>query len=191
MDAYRYLTIKRDADIVRITMNRPDRRNALSFEHLIELGHAFTEVGDTDAMGIVLAGNGPVFCAGHDFADVASGDLIGVRELLRVCTALMSTIQSVPQVVIARVHALATAAGCQLVASCDLAVAGFSASFCLARRQGWLVLPHPAVAVARQYRAQAADGTRADRGAGGRAHRGGLGPDQLRGARRGAGQRGR
>ncbi|HEY2833086.1 MAG TPA: enoyl-CoA hydratase-related protein [Sporichthyaceae bacterium] len=149
MDAYRYLTIKRDADIVRITMNRPDRRNSLSFEHLVELGHAFTEVGDTDATGIVLAGNGPVFCAGHDFADVASRDLLGVRELLRVCTALMSTIQSVPQVVIARVHALATAAGCQLVASCDLAVAGFSAGFCLPGGKGGWFCHTPAVAVAR------------------------------------------
>jgi enoyl-CoA hydratase/carnithine racemase len=107
------------------------------------------QAGETDATGIVLAAHGPVFSAGHDFADVAARDLLGVRELLTLCTELMSTIQSVPQVVIARVHGLATAAGCQLVASCDLAVAAESAGFALPGGKGGWFCHTPAVPVAR------------------------------------------
>ncbi|WP_330232749.1 enoyl-CoA hydratase-related protein [Nocardia sp. NBC_00508] len=146
---YRHLLIARAGGAVRITMNRPDRRNALSAEHLAELLAAFRAVGESDATGIVLAAAGPVFSAGHDFADVAARDLLGVRELLTVCTELMSTIESVPQVVVARVHGLATAAGCQLVASCDLAVAAESAGFALPGGKGGWFCHTPAVPVAR------------------------------------------
>jgi hypothetical protein len=103
----------------------------------------------TDASGIVLAGAGPVFSAGHDFGDVTARDLAGTRDLVRLCTDLMRTIQSVPQVVIARVHGLATAAGCQLIASCDLAVAARSAGFALAGGKGGWFCHTPAVPVAR------------------------------------------
>lgn len=144
-----HILVKEDGDTVRITMNQPARRNALSFEHLTELRTAFEEAGRTAATGIVLAGEGPVFSAGHDFADVAARDLGGVRELLALCTTLMRTIQSVPQVVIARVHGLATAAGCQLVASCDLAVAAESAGFALPGGKGGWFCHTPAVPVAR------------------------------------------
>src|ERR1700733_2477311 len=96
-----------------ITMNRPQRRNALSLEHMRELIAAFAEVGNSDALGIVLAGRGPVFSAGHDFADVVEADLLGVRSLLMTCTELMTLIQQVPQPVVARVHGLATAGRCQ------------------------------------------------------------------------------
>ena len=146
---YEHLLVKRDGDTVRITMNRPARRNSLSFDHLTELLAAFREAGASDATGIVLAGDGPVFSAGHDFGDVASRDLVGVRDLLRLCTDLMGTIQSVPQVVVARVHGLATAAGCQLVASCDLAVAAESAGFALPGGKGGWFCHTPAVPVAR------------------------------------------
>jgi enoyl-CoA hydratase/carnithine racemase len=129
-------------------MNRPQRRNALSADHLLELRDAFTEVGRSDALGIVLGAEGKVFSAGHDFADVSSRDLAGVRELLALCTEVMRTIQSVPQVVVARVHALATAAGCQLVASCDLAVAADSAGFALPGGKGGWFCHTPAVPVA-------------------------------------------
>lgn len=149
MPEYQHLLVKQDGDNVRITMNRPGRRNALSAEHLDELQAAFEAAGRTDATGIVLAAEGPVFSAGHDFADVASRDLAGVRELLQSCTRLMRTIQSVPQVVIARVHGLATAAGCQLVASCDLAVAAESAGFALPGGKGGWFCHTPAVPVAR------------------------------------------
>jgi enoyl-CoA hydratase/carnithine racemase len=144
-----HIVVKEDGETVRITMNRPARRNSLSQEHLTELLAAFEEAGRSSATGIVLAGEGPVFSAGHDFGDVSSRDLSGVRELLQLCTTLMRTIQSVPQVVIARVHGLATAAGCQLVASCDLAVAAESAGFALPGGKGGWFCHTPAVPVAR------------------------------------------
>jgi len=144
-----HITVKEDGDTVRITMNRPARRNSLSYEHLTELLSAFEDAGDSAATGIVLAGEGPVFSAGHDFGDVAARDLMGVRDLLTLCTALMKTIQSVPQVVVARVHGLATAAGCQLVATCDLAVAAESAGFALPGGKGGWFCHTPAVPVAR------------------------------------------
>jgi enoyl-CoA hydratase/carnithine racemase len=149
MADYEHLLVKHDGETVRITMNRPERRNSLSSAHLAELTDAFRAAGRSDATGIVLAGEGKVFSAGHDFADVASRDLPAVRDLLRQCTDLMQLIQSVPQVVIARVHALATAAGCQLVASCDLAVAARSAGFALPGGKGGWFCHTPAVPVAR------------------------------------------
>ncbi|GAB3206222.1 enoyl-CoA hydratase-related protein [Nocardia tengchongensis] len=148
-EEYRHLLVKREGDTVTITMNRPDRRNALSADHLTELLAAFRAAGDTDATGIVLAAAGPVFSAGHDFADVAARDLLGVRELLTLCQEVMTTLESVPQVVIARVHGLATAAGCQLVASCDLAVAADTAGFALPGGKGGWFCHTPAVPVAR------------------------------------------
>src|SRR5262245_32281381 len=147
---YEHLLVKTDGDTVRIAMNRPARRNSLTHEHLTELLAAFRAAGSSDATGVVLAGEGPVFSAGHDFGDVASRDLMGVRDLLALCTELMRTIQSIPQVVIAKVHALATAAGCQLVASCDLAVAAESAGFALPGGKAGLFCHTPLVAVARQ-----------------------------------------
>ncbi|SDC01399.1 Enoyl-CoA hydratase/carnithine racemase [Geodermatophilus telluris] len=141
--------VERDGDVVRITLCRPARRNALSREHLGQLLEAVTEVGRSDAAGIVLAAEGPVFSAGHDFADVVDRPLPEVRSLLALCTELMEAIQSVPQVVLARVHALATAAGCQLVASCDLAVAAESAGFAAPGGKGGWFCHTPMVAVAR------------------------------------------
>jgi enoyl-CoA hydratase/carnithine racemase len=149
MGEYTHVLVKRENGTVTITMNRASRRNSLSAEHLAELLAAFRETGDSDASGVVLAGAGPVFCSGHDFADVAARDLAGTRELLRLCTELMRTMQSVPQVVVARVHGLATAAGCQLVASCDLAVAARSAGFALPGGKGGWFCHTPAVPVAR------------------------------------------
>jgi enoyl-CoA hydratase/carnithine racemase len=141
--------IERDGDTIRITMTRGPRRNALSRDHLAQLIAAFTEAGGTDATGIVLAGEGPVFSAGHDFRDVAGAALPEVRSLLKLCTELMQTVQDVPQVVLARVHALATAAGCQLVASCDLAVAAESAGFAAPGGKGGWFCHTPMVAIAR------------------------------------------
>lgn len=149
MAEYQHILVKREDATVTITMNRASRRNSLSAGHLAELLAAFRETGGTDATGVVLAGAGPVFSAGHDFADVAARDLAGTRELLKLCTDLMRTIQSVPQVVVARVHGLATAAGCQLVASCDLAVAGESAGFALPGGKGGWFCHTPAVPMAR------------------------------------------
>ncbi|MEU4762526.1 enoyl-CoA hydratase-related protein [Actinosynnema sp. NPDC023794] len=149
MAEYQHIRVDRTDDVVRITMDRAARRNSLSAEHLAELLTAFREVAASDAVGVVLAGEGPVFSAGHDFADVSARDLEGVRELLTLCTDLMRTIESVPQVVIARVHGLATAAGCQLMASCDLAVAAEEAGFALPGGKGGWFCHTPAVPVAR------------------------------------------
>ncbi|UQS23035.1 enoyl-CoA hydratase-related protein [Amycolatopsis thermalba] len=149
MAEYEHILVKRDDETVTITMNRAARRNSLSEAHLAELLAAFEEAAATDATGIVLAGAGPVFSAGHDFGDVAARDLDGVRRLLTLCTRLMRTMESVPQVVIARVQGLATAAGCQLVASCDLAVAAESAGFALPGGKGGWFCHTPAVPVAR------------------------------------------
>ena len=146
---YRYIEVAVDGRVARLTLNKPERRNALSAEMLAEIGAALTEVASTSATGLILAANGPAFSAGHDFADVASRDVDGVRALLTTCTAVMALMQSIPQVVVARVHGLATAAGCQLVASADLAVAGRSAAFGLPGGKGGWFCHTPAVPVAR------------------------------------------
>ncbi|MFD0686728.1 enoyl-CoA hydratase-related protein [Actinomadura fibrosa] len=141
--------VHRDGAFTTITMNRPKRRNALSRAFLLQLTDAFRATAATDARGVVLAANGPVFSAGHDFADMAGAPHADVRALLRICTELMGTIQSVPQVVVARVHGLATAAGCQLVASCDLAVAAESAGFAAPGGKGGWFCHTPLVAISR------------------------------------------
>src|SRR6201996_3725958 len=146
---YEHILVERSGDFATVTMNRPQRRNALSLGHMHELIDAFTELGAGDTLGIVLAGNGPVFSAGHDFADVVDADLAAVRGLLQTCTELMTLIQQVPQPVIARVHGLATAAGCQLVASADLAVASADAAFAAPGGKGGWFCHTPMVAVAR------------------------------------------
>jgi enoyl-CoA hydratase/carnithine racemase len=141
--------VERQDDVVTVTMCRPAKRNALSREHLTQLLAAVQQVAATDASALVLAAAGPVFSAGHDFADVAEKPLAEVRSLLELCTELMQTLHEVPQVVVARVHALATAAGAQLVASCDLAVAAESAGFAAPGGKGGWFCHTPMVAIAR------------------------------------------
>ncbi len=148
-ESYECIRVTRAGPVATITMNLPARRNALSLVHLAELQAAFTAVGGSDATGVILAAEGPVFSAGHDFADMAGADLASMRTLLLVCTDLMQTMQAIPQVVIARVHALATAAGCQLVATCDLAVAATSAGFAVPGGKGGWFCTTPMVAVGR------------------------------------------
>lgn len=147
--SYRNVLCDRGDTIATITMNRPERRNALSLEHMEELIGAFREVGASDARAVVLAGNGPIFCAGHDFGDMVDRDLAGMRRLLAVCAELMATVQAVPQPVVARVHGLATAAGCQLVATADLAVAAADARFATPGGRGGWFCTTPMVAVSR------------------------------------------
>lgn len=132
-----------------ITLINPAKRNALSLQVLHELIEAFGDAQKCDALGIVLAAQGPVFSAGHNFADMAGATKEDAELLFQTCAELMQVIQSVPQPVCASVHALATAAGCQLVATCDLAVAAESASFALPGGKGGLFCHTPLVAVAR------------------------------------------
>lgn len=136
--------------VVTVTLDNPEKRNALALDVMIELRAALREVAGGDAVGVVLAANGPVFSAGHNFGDMLDVSLPEAQHVFEVCTAMMTTIQEIPQVVIARVHALATAAGCQLVASCDLAVAAEAAGFALPGGKGGLFCHTPLVAVARQ-----------------------------------------
>ncbi|MDH5538968.1 MAG: enoyl-CoA hydratase-related protein [Rhizobacter sp.] len=147
--AYEHIIVERDGAYVTLTLNRPQRRNALSLALMDEVIDALGSTGRSDALGIVVAGNGPVFCAGHDFADMVGADLVAMRQLLKQCTTMMELLQAVPQVVVARVHGLATAAGCQLVASCDLAVAAANAAFALPGGRGGWFCHTPLVAVAR------------------------------------------
>ncbi len=136
--------------IVTVTLNNPSKRNALSMSMMRALIDALHEASDHDgARGIILAANGPVFSAGHDFADMAGADLPFLRKLLFTCTELMTLVQQLPQPVLAKVHALATAAGCQLVAACDLAISADSAHFALPGGKGGLFCTTPLVAVAR------------------------------------------
>jgi enoyl-CoA hydratase/carnithine racemase len=139
-----------DGQIATITLNNPDKRNALALDVMLEVTDAFRSVAETDALGVILAARGPVFSAGHNFGDMAGASLPEAQRFLRVCTDMMDLVQQVPQVVIARVHALATAAGCQLVATCDLAIAAESAGFMLPGGTGGLFCNTPLVAVARQ-----------------------------------------
>jgi enoyl-CoA hydratase/carnithine racemase len=146
---YRHIEVSVAGSVGRLTLNRPDRRNALSADMLAEVGDGLRELAASSATGVILGANGPVFSAGHDFGDVMGRDVDGVRALLAACTAVMEQMHTMPQVVIARVHALATAAGCQLVASADLAVAATSAGFALPGGKGGWFCHTPAVSVAR------------------------------------------
>jgi enoyl-CoA hydratase/carnithine racemase len=146
---FEHILVERSGDFATVTMNRPQRRNALSLAHMRELIAAFGDLGGSDVLGIVLAGNGPVFSAGHDLAEVADGDLPAIRSLLATCTELMTLMQQVPQPVVARVHGLATAAGCQLVATADLAVASEDAGFAAPGGKGGWFCHTPMVAIAR------------------------------------------
>jgi enoyl-CoA hydratase/carnithine racemase len=146
---YELIELQFEGNFATITMNYPQRRNALSLKHMLELTSAFAKVGESNVLGVTLAANGPAFSAGHDFADMLEQDLPGMRYILRVCTTLMETIQGIPQPVLARVHALATAAGCQMVATCDLAVASTEAAFATPGGKGGWFCTTPMVAVSR------------------------------------------
>jgi enoyl-CoA hydratase/carnithine racemase len=127
---YDSILVERDTPVATITMNRPEKRNALSSEMMRELNDALRAVSaEPEVRAIVLAANGPAFSAGHDLRELVDGDINRYRAVFDLCTELMETIQAIPQPVIARVHRIATAAGCQLVATCDLAVAAEEATF--------------------------------------------------------------
>jgi enoyl-CoA hydratase/carnithine racemase len=124
------LLVQSQAGVVRLTLNRPEKRNALSHDLLGRLFQALEQIAaDREARVVVLAANGPAFCAGHDLGEMVGRSEGEYRDLFRVCSDVMQGLRRLPQPVIARVHGLATAAGCQLVAACDLAVAVDAASF--------------------------------------------------------------
>jgi enoyl-CoA hydratase/carnithine racemase len=142
--------VEHAGDLATVTLNRPDRRNALSESMLRDLGAALDQAAEAPGVrAIILAAAGPVFSSGHDFADMVDRDLDGMRRLLRICSDVMLGIGRLPVPVVARVQGIATAAGCQLVASCDLAVAVDEASFATPGGRGGWFCHTPLVAVAR------------------------------------------
>jgi enoyl-CoA hydratase/carnithine racemase len=120
----------REGAVAILTLNRPARRNALSLGLMRELTGCIEETGRAgEVRAVILAAAGTVFSAGHDLSEMAGRSLAEYREIFDVCTRLMTAIQGIPQPVIAQVRGVATAAGCQLVAACDLAVASEDARF--------------------------------------------------------------
>src|SRR5215203_6027014 len=127
---YEHVLYERDDTVALVSMNRPKKRNALSLDHMRELISCLKAIGEArESSVVVLRGNGPAFCAGHDLSEMVGRDPEFFRGLFDVCCELMETIQSLPQPVIAQVHGVATAAGCQLAATCDLVVASEDARF--------------------------------------------------------------
>ena len=128
--SYQCISFENEGQIATVTLNRPQRRNALSLELMTELIECLNEIGrDRSLRAVILAAAGKVFCSGHDLSEMVSRDINEYREVFDACTELMTRIQSIPQPVIAQVQGIATAAGCQLVATCDLAVASDQAAF--------------------------------------------------------------
>lgn len=149
-ETYRNLVVTVTNRIAVVSMNRPEKRNALSLEHMNELIECFNAIGQNREIAVViLRGNGPAFCSGHDLNEMIGRTLDDYRHEFDVCIVLMETIQRIPQPVIAQVHAVATAAGCQLVASCDLAVAASTAKFATPGVKIGLFCSTPMVAVSR------------------------------------------
>lgn len=147
-----YVLDERDnRGVVTLTLNRPQQFNALSEEMIAALQAALDAVaGDITARVVVIAGKGKAFCPGHDLKQMkASPSVDYYRALFAQCARLMLTIQRMPQPVIARVHGIATAAGCQLVATCDLAVASSDARFAVSGINVGLFCSTPGVALSR------------------------------------------
>lgn len=123
---------EKDGPVGWLTLNRPEKRNALSFEVMSDLQNQLNELAkDQDIRVVVIKGNGPAFCAGHDMNEMAGThyDADHFRRLFSICARMMLSLHKLPQPVIAQVHGIATAAGCQLVAACDLAIAESGAQF--------------------------------------------------------------
>jgi enoyl-CoA hydratase/carnithine racemase len=156
-----------EAGITRLTLNRPDSRNSLSFAMLGALRHALAEIAQEAATPsgprvVVLAAAGPVFSAGHDLREITAhrndedGGQAFFDSAMQRCAEVMQAIVALPQPVIAEVQGVATAAGCQLVASCDLAVASETARFCTPGVDIGLFCSTPAVALSRAIAAKPA-----------------------------------
>jgi enoyl-CoA hydratase/carnithine racemase len=127
---YRNVLVTQDGPDARIVLNRPEKRNALSLELMEDVVAALADVSAARATrAIVIEGAGPAFSAGHDLSEMIGREKAFLDQLFDRCTVMMETIHDLPQPVIAKVHGIATAAGCQLVAACDLAVAAEGTRF--------------------------------------------------------------
>ena len=124
------VVVREEGPVARVTLNRPEKRNALSLELIEELLATLRQVSAQPGVrAIVIEGKGPAFSAGHDLGEMVGRDVAFHQRLFDACSELMETIHKLPQPVIAKVEGVATAAGCQLVAACDLAVAAEEAKF--------------------------------------------------------------
>ena len=147
---YSHLTVAIQGPAAIVTLDRPAQRNALSLALMREVIECLGELErNGEAHVIILAAAGPAFCAGHDLREMTGLGADAYREIFAVCTEMMTKIQSVPQPVIAEVQGMATAAGCQLVATCDLAIASESATFATPGVRIGLFCSTPMVAVSR------------------------------------------
>src|SRR5215203_3896902 len=147
---FEHIIVEQDDHVAYVTMNRPNKRNALSLDHMRELTACFREIGESkDISVVILRGEGPSFCAGHDLREMIGRDLDTYRHIFDVCCEMMETVQGIPQPVIAQVHATATAAGCQLAATCDLVVASEEARFATPGVRIGLFCSTPMVALSR------------------------------------------
>jgi len=147
---YEHILYEGDDIVALVTMNRPKKRNALSLDHMQELISCLKTIGETgETSVVVLRGSGPAFCAGHDLSEMVGRDPAFYRHLFDVCCELMETIQAIPQPVIAQVHGIATAAGCQLAVTCDLVVASEDARFATPGVKIGLFCSTPMVALSR------------------------------------------
>ncbi|MBL8208309.1 MAG: enoyl-CoA hydratase [Blastocatellia bacterium] len=148
--AYEHLLVEVKDAIARVTMNRPERRNALSLGLMQEMIACLRDMGKArDVHAIILAGAGPAFSAGHDLSEMTNRTVNEYRQIFDTCVELMATIQTIPQPVIAEVHSIATAAGCQLVATCDLVIASEQAKFATPGVKIGLFCSTPMVALTR------------------------------------------
>jgi enoyl-CoA hydratase/carnithine racemase len=148
--SYQDLLVEREGAVVVLRLNRPARRNALSLNLLRELIAALGQVGaDPSARAVILASTGKVFSSGHDLGEMTGRNITEYREIFDVCSETMTLIQRIPQPVIAEVQGLATAAGCQLAASCDLAIASEQAGFATPGVKIGLFCTTPMVALTR------------------------------------------
>jgi len=147
---YQHLITSTEGPVGVITLNRPERRNALSLDLMLELIDCLDEfAADGNIRAIILAASGKVFSAGHDLSEMVGRTVGDYRELFDVCTRLMTKIQTIGQPVIAQVQGVATAAGCQLVATCDLAIASDQAAFATPGVKIGLFCTTPMVALSR------------------------------------------
>lgn len=149
-DKIKYLLVEDSLPAVVVTMNRPEQRNALSSEMMREMIDELRRASSRpECRVIIIRGAGPAFSAGHDLTELTGKTLDQEQEIFDICTEMMEIIQQVPQPVIASVHAVATAAGCQLVATCDLAIASERARFATPGVRIGLFCSTPMVAVSR------------------------------------------
>ena len=147
---YENICFDTEGELAVITLNRPSRRNALSLELMRELIDCLVHIEqERKFRAVILAAAGKVFCSGHDLSEMVGRDINEYRHLFDVCAQLMTKLQSIPQPVIAEVQGIATAAGCQLVATCDLAVASDQASFATPGVKIGLFCTTPMVALSR------------------------------------------